>query len=126
MQTYQGFEALENYLLRIPAIKPSIDTGFFEDGNWWAIFNIDIHSPLAWQVVQELGYALNDASFDNPLPIAFMPVSPPPYLNGGPSEYLSWVIQSKRPEFSPAQCAEWMIGQMPRPVEEVEQWMLVA
>jgi hypothetical protein len=49
-------------------------------------FAIDIEHPLAWSVVQELGHVLNYVSLEERLPTVFMPVSPPPYMNGGPDE----------------------------------------
>jgi hypothetical protein len=95
-----------------------------DDGNWWIKFAIDLDHKLAWNVVQELGHILNYVSLDERLPTVFMPVSPPPYLNGGPSEFLSWVIECKDKGFSPANCAEWLEGRMPRPVDDENQWNL--
>jgi hypothetical protein len=77
---------------------------------------------LAWQVVQELGYVLNYMSLDERLPTLFMPVSPPPYMNGGPNEFLSWVIESKGKEFDPTTCVEWLEGRLPRPVDDLKEW----
>ena len=54
------------------------------DAYWWVKLTIDIADPLAWRVVQELGFVLNDLSLQDKLPTVFKPVSPPPYLNGGP------------------------------------------
>ena len=122
MNTDQDLELLTNYLLRIPGVKSPIGRGYFEDGNWWVKFGIDIEHSLAWQVVQELGYVLNYVSVNERLPTVFMPVSPPPYLNGGPEEFLSWVIEAQSIEFTPSLCAEWLEGRLPRPVEDVEQW----
>ena len=51
-----------------------------------------------------------------------MPVSPPSYLNGGPEEFLYWVIEAQNSEFTPSLCVEWLEGRLPRPVEDVEQW----
>jgi hypothetical protein len=56
------------------------------------------------------------------LPTVFMPVSPPPYMNGGPWEFLSWVIESKSADFSPDQVREWLEGRLPRPVEDPGKW----
>src|ERR1017187_4047344 len=42
----------------------------------------------------------------------FMPVSPPPYMNGGPREYLSWVIECKDNDFLPKTCAGWLEGRL--------------
>jgi hypothetical protein len=63
---------------------------------------IDIGHPLAWHVVQELGHVLNYLSTTERLPTTFKPVSPPPYLNGGPRAFLSWVIECADPGFAPA------------------------
>ena len=57
------------------------------------------------------------------MPTVFMPVSPPPYLNGG-EEFLSWVIESKEPSFAPEKCCEWLEGRLPRPVDDPEQWKI--
>ena len=95
---------------------------FFEDGTWWVKFRIDIGHPLAWQVVQEMGYILNYISISEPLPTTFKPVSPPPYMNGGPKQFLSWVIESTAPEFNAAFCAEWLSGRMPSPVNDISLW----
>src|SRR5215510_6024882 len=118
----EAFQTLKKYLSRVPAISGGIGAGFGEEGYWWVKFAIDITHPLAWRVVQELGHVLNYLSLDERLPTVFMPVSPPPYLNGGPHEYLSWVIESKSDDFDPATCAQWLEGRLPRPVDDLQQW----
>ena len=120
------FEKLLSYLERLPAIdlpagRKSIGFGDFENGNWWVKFSLKTEHGLAWRHVQELGYVLNYVSLDDRLPTVFMPVSPPPYMNGG-VEFLSWVIESTDPEFTPDQCFEWLEGRLPRPVEDLDQW----
>jgi hypothetical protein len=85
-------------------------------------FTIDIEHPLAWNVVQELGHILNYLSLEERLPTLFMPVSPPPYLNCGPKENLSWVIECKSKDFSPSTCAEWLQARLPNPVDNESQW----
>lgn len=100
----------------------SVGSGFAEQGQWWVKFSIDIDHPLAWNVVQELGHVLNYLSLEEKLPTVFMPVSPAPYVNGGPREFLSWVIECRDRNFSPADCAEWLEGRLPRPVEDPTQW----
>jgi hypothetical protein len=115
-------ETLKSYLRRVPGIRDTFGSGIFEDGNWWIKFSIDIAHPLAWNVVQELGCVLNYLSLSERLPTVFMPVSAAPYLNGGPRHVLAWVIESKSPEFSAADCAEWLEGRLPRPVEDASQW----
>jgi hypothetical protein len=122
MKENELFTKLENYLLRVPGIRKSIATGSTEDSGWWVKFSIDIESPLAWNVVQEMGHVLNYISVGERLPTVFMPVSPPPYMNGGPKEFLSWVIECQSTEFVPDNCAEWLEGRLPRPVDSLSEW----
>jgi hypothetical protein len=126
MKTEHDFEKLLGFLEKLPSIdlpagRKSIGFGLFENGNWWVKFRLDTTHPLAWRHVQELGYVLNYVSLEERLPTVFMPVSAPPYMNGG-VEFLSWVIESKEPSFAPDKCVEWLEGRLPRPVEGVEQW----
>jgi hypothetical protein len=104
MASDEELRTLTEYLARIPSIETNISSGVFESGRWWVKFQIDIEHELAWRVVQELSYVLNYISPDERLPTVLMPVSPPPYLNGGPAEFLSWVIECKDREFEPAMC----------------------
>jgi hypothetical protein len=117
----RAFSTLLEFLRRVPAIK-WVSHGDDGDGLWWVKFGIDIHHPLAWQVVQEFGHVANELSFVERLPTRFFPVSPPPYLNGGPDEYLSWVLESTNPEFRPGTCAKWLEGRLPNPVDDPSAW----
>lgn len=117
-----GLKDLEAFLRRIPSITAPIGTGTDPSGLWWVKFAIDIAHPLAWRAVQELGHVLNYLAPDERLPTVFMPVSPPPYINGGPADYLSWVIEAKDPKFTPADCVEWLEGRLPQPVDSVDEW----
>ena len=94
----------------------------FEDGNWWVKLSIDIGHALAWSVVQEFGYVLNFLSLDEPLPTVFKPVSPAPYMNGGPAEFLSWVIECTDQEFSPSLAAQWLRARLPDPLDDLTAW----
>lgn len=116
------FTPLREFLSQVPSITGTISFGFFTNGEWWAKFTIDTTHPLAWNVVQEFGYVLNYLSLDERLPTVFKPVSPPPYLNGGPQDFLSWVIECSKTDFTPAVCAEWLEGRLPRPVADLSQW----
>ncbi len=79
---------------------------------------IDLDHHLAWRVVQELGHVLKYLSINDRLPTVFMPVSPPSYMNGGPEEFLSWVIESTAADVDPRWIAEMLEGRLPRPVEK--------
>lgn len=117
-----AFQTLETFLGAIPAIVQSFGHGIEPDGQWWVKLAIDIDNPLAWHVVQELGHVMNYRSVDERLPTSFYPVSPPPYMNGGPREFLSWVIECSDPKFKPCTLAKWLEGRLPRPVNDLSQW----
>src|SRR5688500_5996917 len=118
MPSPSEFEPLLAFLERLPAIslpagRRSIGSSAPDEASWLVELSLDDAHRVAWRVVQELGHALNYLS----LPTDFKPVSPPPYMNGG-VEFLSWVIETTSPDFSPGQCAEWLEGRLPRPVED--------
>jgi len=117
-----AFDTIRAYLGSIPSVNDSMGTGFDERGGWWVKFSIDIDHPLAWRVVQELGHVLNYLSIEERIPTVFKPVSPPPYLNGGPKDFLSWVIECSDDNFRPGTCKKWLEGRLPRPVDDPEQW----
>ena len=121
------FQKLIDYLARIPAVDandtPSQGFGAGEGGgSWWVKFSIDVDHELAWETVQELGHVLNYLSLEERLPTAFKPVSPPPYMNGGPDEFLSWVIEAPD-EMRPGTVAEWLEGRLPKPVDDEAAWL---
>jgi hypothetical protein len=118
----RDFNSLETFLLKVPAITGSIGKGRYENGNWWVKFKIDITHPLAWSVVQEFGCVLNYLSINERLPTIFMPVSPAPYLNGRPHEFLSWVIGSTDPKFKPGTAKKWLEGRLPQPIDDISMW----
>ena len=122
MDEAAAFRSLEAFLARVPAIVPPFGRGFDDEGGWWIKFGIDIDHPLAWQVVQEFGHVLNYLSLGERLPTRFMPVSPPPYMNGGPREFLSWVIECSAADFRPGTAAKWLEGRLPSPVDDLAQW----
>jgi len=118
----RAFGTLLDYLGKVPGIVGTIGHGAEESGIWWVKFTIDIEHPLAWNVVQELGHVLNYISIEERLPTVFYPVSPPPYLNGGPDEFLSWVIECRDADFRPGTTKKWLEERMPRPVDDPESW----
>lgn len=120
----RAFTKLLEFLGRVPAVQGAIGKGADEEGRWWVKFSIDIGHALAWHTVQEFGHVLNLLSLEERLPTSFHPVSPPPYMNGGPEDFLSWVIECSDPEFRPGTCAEWLSGRLPNSVEDLDQWVL--
>lgn len=118
----RAFTKLVDYLERVPAIRGSIGRGSDEQGGWWVKITIDVDHELAWNAVQELSYVLNEFSITERLPTVFKPTSPPPYLNGGPREYLSWLIECHTMDFRPETLAEWLENRLPQPVEDLEAW----
>jgi len=117
----RAFKSLTEYLEKIPSVETQIGFGD-EAGNWWVKFTIDITHELAWHVVQELGHVINYLSLNERLPTAFYPVSPPPYMNGGPSDFLAWVIETKDSNFKPGTLQKWLEGRLPNPVDDLEKW----
>jgi len=122
MTTDPDLEILITFLRRVPGLTGTIGSGRHDNGLWWVKFAIDIDHLLAWNVVQEFGCVLNYLSVNERLPTVFMPVSPAPYLNGGPRQFLSWVIESKSTSFSASDAAKWLEGRLPQPVEDQSQW----
>jgi hypothetical protein len=122
------FHKLLAFLSRVPSIEvnetPSrgFGTGLEKDGTWWVKFSLNIDHPLGWNVVQELAHVLNYLSVGERLPTIFKPVSPPPYLNGGPRDFLSWVIECEDSALKPGTVADWLEGRLPRPVEDASGW----
>jgi hypothetical protein len=91
---------------------------------WSGAEGFRIRHDLAWRFVQGLGHVLNYVSIDERLPTVFMPVSPPPHENGGPEEFLSWVIECRDSGFTPDMAAEWLEGRLPQPVDDPAEWAL--
>lgn len=128
MMVDEPFEPLLAFLENVPAMnlpagRKSIGCGLEDDGTWWIKFSLELEHPLVWRVVQEFAHVLNLLSANERLPTVFKPVSPPPYLNGG-AEFLSWVIETDDPSFTPALCAEWLEGRLPSPVTDAVAWNL--
>lgn len=90
----KGLPILVNFISTIPGVT-IISSNKTYDHKWWIKLNIDLTHSLAWTVIQYLEFIFNYISLTEKLPTVFMPVSPPPHLNGGPKESLSWVIESR-------------------------------
>ena len=70
-----------------------------------------------------MGFVLNYLSVEERLPTRFMPVSPPPALNGGPAEHLSWVIEATIPFLDAGIIADVLEERLPDPVDEEDRWL---
>lgn len=101
-----------------------IASGNYENQTWWVKFSIDINHTLAWNVVQELGHVINYVSLNEQLPAKFYPVSAPPYMNGGPSDFLFWIIESDQIDFTPDNMKEWLEGRLPDPIDDIREWSI--
>lgn len=116
-----NLQGLVEVVSKIPGVR-IISSATVPGGYWWIKFDIDIHHKLAWNVIQELGFVINGISIKERLPTLFMPTSPPPYLNGGPEEFLSWVIESRLPYFQPTYVTEAILGRLPNPIDDESMW----
>src|SRR2546423_2613303 len=54
----ENLSALQQFLERIPAVG-MVSLSEPSEPYWWAKLVIDIGHPLAWHVIQELGFVLN-------------------------------------------------------------------
>jgi hypothetical protein len=45
-------------------------------------------------------------------------------MNGGPRDFLSWVIETKDKNFKPKTLKEWLEGRLPQPVDDLKQWKM--
>ena len=113
---------LKDFIEKIPGVDV-ISTSEPDESHWWIQLSIDIHSKSAWHVVQNLGYVLNELSVTEKLPTTFKPVSPPPYLNGGPGGFLSWVIEAEIPFLDPSVIQAYLEQRLPSPVSDEEAWL---
>lgn len=119
-----NFDRLYEYFCKVPSVQKNMIDAYGTDGQhaWWFKFQINIEHPLAWQTVQELGHVLNYISRNERLPTQFLPVSPPPYMNGGAKEFLAWVIQCNHADFPPDAVCDWLEARLPNPVDDEGAW----
>ena len=118
-----GLEKIKILLKSIPCIN-HVTTSSIGEPFWWLKFSIDIDSRIGWTVVQEFGHILNYLSVNDKLPTIFYPVSPPPYMNGGPRDFLSWVIEPVIPFVDTNYIFDFLIGRLPKEYEKEESWLL--
>lgn len=118
-----GLDRLQAFLARIPAIEV-ISASKAKVPIWWIKFDIDLRSAIAWHVVQNLAFVLNDICISECLPTVFKPKSPPPYLNGGPREFLHWVIEATIPLLNAGVITDFLEERLPSPVEDEKAWLI--
>lgn len=116
-----GLPMLTELIAKIPSIS-IISSDVTKDGYWWIKFDIDSSHKLAWYVIQELAFVFNGIALSDPLPTTFKPSSPPPYLNGGPEEFLSWVVESTYNYIDPIWIKETLENVLPSPIGDETQW----
>lgn len=121
MSNIQNAELI-TFLQRIPSLTGTIGSGFYDDGSWWVKFAIDIEHNNAWNAVQELACVVKYLSINDRLPTRFYPVSPAPYLNGGPKDFLSWIIEGTEKDFTSKNLTDWLESRLPNPVDDLTQW----
>lgn len=117
----EGLDKIKNLLIKIPCIT-FISNSKTDEPFWWLKFSINISSKISWNVVQELGHILNYLSLEEKLPTSFYPVSPPPYMNGGPEEFLNWIIESSIPAVDTNIIYDYLEGRLPEGYDKEENW----
>lgn len=121
-----NFDRLHEYFSKVPSVQKERIDSYGSDGKqaWWFKFQINVDHPLAWQTVQELGHVLNYISKNERLPTQFLPVSPPPYMNGIARDFLCWVIQCNHADFPPDVVCDWLEARLQNPVDDEAQWKI--
>lgn len=121
-----SFDRLYQFFCKVPSVQQNHIDSYGTDGKsaWWFKFQINVDHPLAWQTVQELGHVLNYISKNERLPTQFLPVSPPPYMNGEAKQFLAWVIQCNHDDFPPDMVCDWLEARLPQPVEDETKWKI--
>jgi len=113
---------LKDFIDQIPSVEV-LSTSEPNEGRWWIKLQIDINSKTAWHVVQNLAFVLNEISVTETLPTTFKPTAPPPYLNGGPEEFLFWVIEADIPFLDPGVINAYLQQRLPDPVTDESAWL---
>lgn len=120
---HRGVRTLAKLIATLPSVQPSVGTSGPSEVRWWIKFSIARNHPLAWHVIQRLGWVLNYYSLDERFETTFHPISPPPDLNGGP-EFLSWVIEATLPLSNPDNVTRALRDAIPKPVKSESLWRL--
>lgn len=118
----RAFTKLLDFLAKVPGI--AIDShGADDEGRWWVRLSIDHRGPIAWQLVQEFGFALNGTSpLSGDLATRFKPVSTSPWSSGS-LDSMSWLIECSDPAYRPGTCADRLDNLFPQPVGQIASWI---
>jgi hypothetical protein len=111
---------LARFLHSIPGVE--FWSGKSDTQGWWVKFGIDPSSGISWHIVLELGHILNSFALRDPLPTVFKPVAPPPQGNNAALEDLAWVIECRKTNFSPIECATVLRQWGPSPASDRKAW----
>jgi hypothetical protein len=107
-----------DFFKKIPALDSPVLIS--EEEKYWSIdFTIDLDHEIVWNVIQYFGYICNCGGKQG---LLFLPMSPPPYLNGGPYTHMSWSILCKNLDFSLADFLQILEEYLPVPLDDFEQW----
>lgn len=117
----RGVDKLADLIQSLPGVQPHVGRSKADDYLWWIKFSLDRNHPLVWHVIQRLGFVLNYISLESRLDVTFRPVSPPPYLNGGP-EFLGWVIESTKRYVNPETVRKVLRLELPEKISSEKEW----
>lgn len=121
MQT-SSFERLCRLLVQIPGIPWKFSCETTRGVGWRVDLTIDPTHPLAWRVVSELAHAIN-GSGEGGAPVTLRPIAPPAYMSQGRDVGLRWRIECTAPDFSQDALADWLMVELPEPLDDVIQWV---
>jgi len=112
-----GRQKIIDLLTPIPCLS-NFDASGIDFRYWWVSFELDTRSPIAWRVVGCLGWCLNTQSVEMMLPTVF---SPAPERT--PEPRMRWQIASTAPRLDPADVANWLSSNLPRPLSDESAWL---
>jgi hypothetical protein len=112
-----GRQKVIDLLSPIPCLSRFASSGV-DFRYWWVSFELDISSPIAWQVVCKLGLLLNTESVEMMLPTAFKPTP-----NQWSDQVMSWRVESTAPRLDPADVAHWLSAKLPQPIGDESAWL---
>ena len=116
----RGGEYIKQFFGKIPCVQGVV---FVNINSWYIKLDFDLNSKIVWNVIQELSFVLNNLSLLKKLPVIFKPISPPPYLNGGPERFLSWIIEPTSQGVDPTIIISTLAMYLPTQIENEKAWI---